>query len=106
MLLVYRHTLGLGTGTLEAMFGFYALGLIPGLLLAGPLSDARGRRRVVIAAAGLSLLASAALVAGADSVALLFLGRLMAGVSSGAVFAAGTAWLREISLAPGRHGHS
>jgi hypothetical protein len=43
MLLVYRHTLALGTGTLEAMFGFYALGLIPGLLLAGPLSDARGR---------------------------------------------------------------
>jgi MFS family permease len=33
-------------------------------------------------------------------VALLFLGRLMAGVSSGAVFAAGTAWPREISLAP------
>lgn len=82
------------------MFGFYALGLIPGLLLAGPLSDARGRRRVVIAAAGLSLLASAALVAGADRVALLFLGRLMAGVSSGAVFAAGTGWLREISVAP------
>jgi Major Facilitator Superfamily len=100
MLLVYRHTLALGTGTLEAMFGFYALGLIPGLLLAGPLSDARGRRTVVIAAAWLSLLASAVLVAGADSVALLFLGRLMAGVSSGAVFAAGTAWLREISLAP------
>jgi Major Facilitator Superfamily len=100
MLLVYRHTLALGTGTLEAMFGFYALGLIPGLLLAGPLSDARGRRTVVIAAAGLSLLASAVLVAGADRVELLFLGRLMAGISSGAVFSAGTAWLREISLAP------
>ncbi|MGI8505375.1 MAG: hypothetical protein ACR2MK_00975 [Solirubrobacteraceae bacterium] len=48
MLLVYRHQLGLGTGTLEAMFGLYALGLIPGLLLAGPLSDAVGRRRVVM----------------------------------------------------------
>ena len=35
MLLVYSHTLGLGTGTLEAMFGAYALGLIPGLLIAG-----------------------------------------------------------------------
>jgi hypothetical protein len=106
MLLVYRHTLELGTGTLEAMFGVSALGLIPGLLLAGPLSDARGRRTVVIAAAGLSLLASAVLVAGADRVALLFVGRLMAGVSSGAVFAAGTAWLREISLAPAGTGYS
>ncbi|HWE12525.1 MAG TPA: MFS transporter [Solirubrobacteraceae bacterium] len=100
MLLVYSRTLGLGTGTLEALFGFYALGLIPGLLLAGPLSDAVGRRRVVLPAAPLSLAGSVVLVAGAHSVALLFCGRLMAGVSNGAVFAAGTAWLRETSLPP------
>ena len=30
MLLVYRHALGLGAGSLESMFGVYALGLIPG----------------------------------------------------------------------------
>jgi predicted MFS family arabinose efflux permease len=100
MLLVYRHALGVGTGTLEAMFGAYALGLIPGLLLAGPLSDARGRRTVVVPGIALSLVASIALVAGADSVALLFAGRLLAGVSSGAVFGAGTAWLREVPLPP------
>jgi len=50
MLLVYRHALGLSAGSLEAMFGVYALGLIPGLL-AGPLSDAKGRRLPVLAAA-------------------------------------------------------
>src|SRR5215212_8788369 len=50
LLLVYRHSLGLGTGTLEAMFGVYALGLLPGLLVAGPLSDTRGRHRIVIVA--------------------------------------------------------
>lgn len=100
MLLVYRHALGAGTGTLEAMFGVYALGLIPGLLIAGPLSDARGRRSVVVPAAALSLVASVALIAGAHSVALLFVGRLLAGASSGAVFAAGTAWLRETSVPP------
>jgi Major Facilitator Superfamily len=99
MLLVYRGTLGLSTGTLEAMFGLYALGLIPGLLLAGPLSDARGRRPVVIPAALLSLVASVVVIAGGHAVALLFAGRLLAGVSSGAVFSAGTAWLRESSLA-------
>src|SRR6478672_5882565 len=44
MLLVYHRALGLGTGTLEALFGVYALGLVPGLLIAGPLSDRRGRR--------------------------------------------------------------
>jgi hypothetical protein len=44
---------------------------------------------VVIPAVGLSLLASVALVAGSDSVTLLFVGRLLAGISSGAVFGAG-----------------
>lgn len=107
MLLVYRRELGLGTGTLEALFGFYALGLIPGLLLAGPVSDSHGRRRVVLPAAALSFVASLVLMAGAHDVALLFCGRLIAGVSSGAAFAAGTAWLRETSLPPvGTAGHN
>ncbi|HZQ66544.1 MAG TPA: MFS transporter [Gaiellaceae bacterium] len=97
MLLVYGRVLGLGTGTLEAMFGFYALGLVPGLLLAGPLSDARGRRAVVVPAAGLSLVATLAQLAGGHMVALLFAGRLLTGLSTGAVFGAGTAWLRESS---------
>ena len=42
MLVVYRHTVGLGAGSLEAMFGVYALGLIPALLLAGPLLGCPG----------------------------------------------------------------
>jgi hypothetical protein len=100
MLLVYRHALGLSTGTLEAVFGVYALGLIPGLLIAGPLSDARGRRAVVVPAVVLSLLASILLTGATLSVVLLFAGRLLAGVSSGAAFGAGTAWLRETSVPP------
>lgn len=100
LLLVYEHRLALSTGPVEALFGVYALGLIPGLLLAGPASDVRGRRVIVIPAAGLSLAASVCLAAAGHQLDLLFLGRLMAGVSSGAVFAAGTAWLRETSLPP------
>jgi Na+/melibiose symporter-like transporter len=97
MLLVYRQALGLSTGTLEAMFGFYALGLIPGLLLAGPLSDARGRRPVVIAGAALSLLSTIIVAAAGRDVTLLFVGRVLAGISSGVVFGVGSAWLRELS---------
>jgi predicted MFS family arabinose efflux permease len=100
MLLVYQHDLGLDTAVVEAMFGVYALGLIPGLLIAGPLADARGRRAVVVPAAALSLVSSLVLVAGAHSVALLVAGRFLAGISSGAVFGAGTAWLRELSVPP------
>lgn len=98
MLLVYHQTLGLGTGTLEALFGVYAVGLIPGLLIGGPLSDALGRRRVVIPAAMLSLAASLALVSAGHGPELLFVGRLLAGISAGAVFGGGTAWVREISV--------
>jgi predicted MFS family arabinose efflux permease len=92
--------LGLSTATLEALFGAYAAGLIPGLVLAGRWSDAHGRRRVGISAAVMSLLASACLIAGAHALGLLFAGRLLAGVSSGAAFGVGTAWLRETSLPP------
>ncbi len=100
MLLVYRQQLGLATGTLEAMFGFYALGLIPGLLIAGPLSDARGRRPVVLASAVLSLAGTLSLVIAGDTLALLFAGRFLIGLGSGAAFGAGTAWLRELSRPP------
>ncbi len=103
LLLVYHHELGLGTGTLEALFGAYALGLIPGLLVGGPLSDVRGRRAVVVPAAWLSLAATLVLAAAGHSIALLFAGRLLAGVSSGAMFSAGTAWLRELSAQGALH---
>jgi hypothetical protein len=100
MLLVYRRTLDLSPGTLEAMFGLYALGLIPGLLVAGSLADARGRRPVALASAVFSLAATVALIVAGGHVWLLFAGRLLAGVGSGAAFSAGTAWVREISRPP------
>src|SRR4029077_405680 len=92
--------LGLETGTLEAMFGFYALGLIPGLLIAGPLSDARGRRPVVLASAVLSLAGTLSLVIAGDTLALLFAGRFLIGVGSGGALGAGTARVREVSRPP------
>jgi MFS family permease len=55
---------------------------------------------VVLPAAALSLVASVTLLAAGHTVALLFAGRLLVGVSAGAVFGAGTAWLREASLPP------
>jgi MFS family permease len=100
MLLVYRQQLGLSTGTLEALFGVYALGLIPGLLIAGPLSDARGRRPVILISAVLSLAGTLALVVADHGVAPLYAGRFLTGLGSGAAFGAGTAWLRELSRPP------
>ncbi|MGH2896309.1 MAG: MFS transporter [Solirubrobacteraceae bacterium] len=100
MLLVYRQQLGLSTGTLEALFGVYALGLVPGLLIAGPLSDGRGRRPVILTSAALSLVGTLSLVVAAHGLTPLFVGRFLTGLGSGAAFGAGTAWLRELSRPP------
>jgi MFS family permease len=101
MLLVYQRDLGIGEATLQAMLGVYALGLIPGLLIGGPLSDRVGRRAVVLPASALSVIATGLLMLGGESIAALFVGRLLAGIVSGAVFSAATTWLRESSLAAG-----
>jgi len=100
LLLAYKLDRGLSDGTGDALFGVYALGLIPALLLLGPISDARGRRAITCGAGALSGLATCALIAGEHALVWLYVGRLLAGVASGAAFAAGTAWVKELSVAP------
>ncbi len=100
LLLAYRLHRGVSESTADALFGVYALGLIPALLLIGPVSDLRGRRVIVHAAGALSIVASLALIAGEHSLGMLYLGRFLAGICSGAAFAAGTAWIKELSVAP------
>jgi MFS family permease len=100
LLLAYRLHAGVSQNTADALFGVYALGLIPALLVLGPISDARGRRTIVAAAGVLSALASVVLIAGQHTVELLYAGRFLAGVCSGAAFAAGTAQIKELSVAP------
>lgn len=90
LLLMYRTQIGLAAA--QATFGMYAVGLIPGLLLGGPISDRHGRRRVVLTALVASVVASVLLAGG-----WLFVGRLVAGVASGAAFSAGAAWIKELS---------
>jgi MFS family permease len=97
LLLVYRDELGLSASTVQATFGLYALGLVPGLLLGGPASDVRGRRPIVLAALAASVLASGLLLVGGQGVGWLFAGRLIAGIASGAAFSAGAAWIKERS---------
>ena len=100
MLLVYRGEIGVSAGTADALFGFYAVGLIPALLIGGPLSDRFGRRNLARPAVVLSVVATVVLVVGAHDVPLLSLARLLAGVASGLVFAPGTAWVKELSAPP------
>jgi len=97
LLAVYRRTLGLSDAQATAVFGVYAVGLVPGLLLTGPASDRYGRRPLMLGFAGLSLLATAVLITGRWGTPGLYAGRLLTGVVSGAVFSVGTAWVKELS---------
>lgn len=97
LLLVYRHDLHLSQATLTAIFGVYAAGLVPALLLAGSSSDRLGRRRVMVPFVVLSGLASLVFIPAVHSVPLLYLGRFLQGVVSGVVFSVGSAWLQELS---------
>ncbi|WP_369137554.1 MFS transporter [Modestobacter versicolor] len=101
LLLVYQERLDLSAEALTALFGCYAAGLVPALLLAGPLSDRLGRRRVALPGMLLAVLASLAFALAGGSVGLLFTARFLQGVVSGIVFSVGSAWVGELSLASG-----
>jgi len=100
MLLVYRARLGLSAPVVEAMFALYAIGLVPGLLAGGSLSDRIGRRPVVLFALITSVTGSGVLIAGTHGTGWLFAGRLIVGLGSGSAFSAGAAWIKELSAPP------
>src|SRR5437879_1852237 len=100
MLLLYRAQLGLSAPVVEAMFAMYAVGLVPGLLAGGSLSDRIGRRRVVMFALVTSMIGGAVLIAGTGGAGWLFAGRLIVGLGSGSAFSAGAAWIKELSAPP------
>jgi len=100
MLLVYRARLGLSAPVVEAMFALYAVGLVPGLLVGGSLSDRIGRRPVVVFALVASMIGGGVLIAGTFGAGWLFAGRLIVGLGSGSAFSAGAAWIKELSAPP------
>lgn len=100
-LLHMYETLGhYSTVTADLFLGFYVVGLVPGLLLAGALSDRYGRKPLVIIVVLGGILASILLGLGFTSEVVICLGRFLAGLSVGVAMSVGTAWLKELSSAP------
>ncbi|WP_259299816.1 MFS transporter, partial [Streptomyces aurantiacus] len=96
----YRSELGLTDSAVTGLFAVYVVGLIPGLLVAGPLADRRGRRRIALAALGVNLLSTVLLTLGTTATGWLLPGRFLTGVSAGVLLAAGSAWIKELSSPP------
>jgi len=97
LLVVYRRDLGLAPSALGILFGAYALGLVPGLILAGRASDRWGRRALVLPASALALAGTAVLAFGTHGFGVLLAGRLIYGLGMGAVMSPGSVWLQELS---------
>ncbi|MBB6629586.1 MFS transporter [Nocardioides sp. KIGAM211] len=101
LLLVYRAELDMSSTSVTALFGVYALGLMPAVALAGPAADRWGRRRVAIPVTLFSALTSLLYVTVAHHEPLLFLVRFLQGAGAGAVFTVGSAWLVEAAVREG-----
>lgn len=99
MLIVYRKELGLTHAALGQLFGAYALGLVPGLILAGRASDRLGRRQLVLPAGAVAIGASAVLALGHFGFSVLLAGRLLYGLAMGCMMGPGSVWVQELSPA-------
>ncbi len=100
LLLMYRRAGGYSEVTVDAFLAAYVVGLVPGLLVAGAMSDRYGRRPLMLAGTALSVLASVVLTAGAAGETFIYAGRLLTGVGVGVAMTVGTSWVKELSQAP------
>lgn len=100
LLIMYRQVDQMSAVTVNVLLAAYVLGIVPALLLGGPMSDRFGRRPLFVPAPLIAVAGSALLALGAGSAPLLFAGRVLSGIALGLVMAVGTSWVKELSDAP------
>jgi MFS family permease len=97
LLSVYRKALALDAAAPALLLGVYAVGLVPGLLIAGPLSDRLGRRALLRPAAIGAVCVSLWLALLGTSFPMVLLGRFFYGLAAGAAMSPGAVWVAELS---------
>ncbi|MCE0763682.1 MFS transporter [Pseudonocardia kujensis] len=98
LLVVYRES-GLSILTVDALLGAYVVGLVPGLLTVGALSERYGRKPVMVAGTAASLVASVFLALG--DVGWIAAGRFVTGLGVAVAMAVGSTWVTELSVRGG-----
>ncbi|WP_051579761.1 MFS transporter [Pseudonocardia acaciae] len=97
----YEQRFGFSPLVVTLVFAVYVAALVPSLLVAGPLSDAVGRRRVLLPALGLAVLGSLGFALAEDT-GWLFAARVLQGLALGAATGPLTAALSELEPAGDR----
>ncbi|MCD7102100.1 MFS transporter [Pseudoclavibacter sp. 13-3] len=100
LLVMYQMHSGFAALQVNILFGGYVLGIIPALLIGGPMADRLGRRPVMIPGPLLAMAGSLVLALGPESMVALFIGRLLCGLALGLAMAVGSTWIKELSTAP------
>ncbi len=85
----------LSAATLDAIFGIYAVGLLPGLLIGGRASDAFGRQAVALTGSATAVIGTIAMLFSQHPDVLLA-GRLIVGAGVGLAMTSGTAWASDL----------
>lgn len=98
---VYQRELRFSTLVITLIYAAYAVGVLAALFLFGRLSDEIGRRRALLPGLAASVLSAVVFLVAYDDLELLFVGRVLSGISAG-IFT-GTATAALVDLA-GRHG--
>ena len=92
---MYRDELHFSQVTLTLIYAIYFAGAMATAFFLGRISDEIGRRVAIIAAVAISIGASLVFIF-ADSLAMLFIGRLLSGLALPLASGAGTAWIVEL----------
>ncbi|HEY2076419.1 MAG TPA: MFS transporter [Streptosporangiaceae bacterium] len=92
---LYARRFGFHTLTITVLFAVYAVGVVLTLVLFGQLSDATGRRPVMLSAVAISVISSL-ILASAQGLGLLILGRVVSGLAAGLMTGAGTAGVIDL----------
>ena len=100
LLVMYRDQDGFSALTVDMLLFTYVLGIVPALLIGGPLSDRFGRRPLMLPAPVLAAVGSLILATGANSAVALGVGRVFSGLALGLAMAVGGSWIKELSSPP------
>jgi MFS family permease len=95
---LYRERDGFSAFVVTLVFAAYAVGVVVSLFFAGHVSDWHGRRRVLIPALVMNVLAGVVFLLWPDLPGLV-IARVLTGLGTGVVTATATAWLAELHAA-------